>query len=763
MTIKNYLLFAIFLSTNVLLHAMGGPFGMQPGMPMGGAPAFAPGQGAAMPAFDPSQIDPNEIEKALKELQDNPALMDQMRRDMDRMARENPELLQQLSGFGKDIMESLPADKRRLIESKVEEIASAQPAIPAQSEQPQQEGPTPFAPSPSKKPQKPEPVEQEEEEAESAPEAQEPVSPKNVALVQTALQTILFHLDSLIQKTNIDDTIFMATKAALLEIQALRFMLHVLNQPEHYRRFAQSSYAKTRDLLVNLSETLEQIEPTIKPVPEQEEEETPYVILHIPPTASDKEIKAKYTTEAEKRKKIIQQAKKKGASEEKIRASQKARLELEILKEAFEALGGNDPKMREQTDRAIASQTAEQEQQYQATFKDATMLIHEMSKSTILLLTTLENYMRQYEASALKKKKAIEEAEKEHLKDREAMIKAKPPRTTTYGRLDHALYFPESRPSYPSAEPAYPWYSPVPTPSPAYGQPSSLAPHPSTQPGQKPVEKPGAAEQKERGKEGDKARVEVPQSKRTAEAQKIDSRPVTTMLKDLTSSVKSINEILASADTKKVLDSIAHAESAAPSAPAKAEGKPTEEGKATTEKEKGKGEISNEEAQQRAALMKELPHELTEEETSKETKKTEPVKKAAPTLSAATVQSFAKGLNLKASADTAQKLVQKLNKLRAPTTEVEVDEYEKLADEIEKQKTTLPALEQALQSTKLSLPEITDMRSQLTMLQQNLAGLQQYYAYKPSSEKKGEQKPEKAATPLATLKEQAAEAIGATA
>lgn len=708
-------------------------------MPMGPMPATPGGLG---PAFDPSNMpafDVDQLVNELEELKKNPEMMRQME---EFIRNAPPELLEQAAKIGENMIGSLTPEEQKRVESKVEEIAQAAPPslyqptapVPQPTAAPSFQKP-PSLPRPKK--MIPSPITTENDDGGAASIPEKP-APETIKLVKELLDTIIYHLDSLILKT-VDDTIFIATRPALLEIQTLRFLLTAINKSEFHTRLAQNSYAKIRDTLSELSRALTKREPRVTaPVVEAPEEElkTPYETLGVSPRASDEEIKIAYEALLKKHdpEKVAKKLEAEDASEEDItREMLKADIARTEIVEAWNEIG-RDPKMREQADRIIQAKDQERIEQYRITYDRTENLVTELGKYIFALLTTVENIIRQYEPEALKQKEAMEEMENARLQEREKLLSTRPIKLST-GRLDPYYHVPETVPN----SNFFNGYGGYPSWLPSAEQPSLESPHTdnhlkSTAPGQKPTEP------------DKKSKAEKPvhvesKTKRAERAQKVDTRSVHQMLQDLTKNIKSAKKSLENPETQKLITRIRSAEPTTLTEKEKVEEATPDKEEAKTEK---KPDADTEEAKKlRAEGFKELPHELTEEELEEKPGLSVEPKKAAvkprEKISEKEISTLTEGLALKKASDTAQNLIKIINILREPPTDKELEAYDKLTDEFEK-RDNLEALAGALGSSKLTDPKIREAQTNISTLMRNVDSLKSFFTYHPG---KGGEKKEK--------------------
>jgi hypothetical protein len=222
-------------------------------------------------------------------------------------------------------------------------------------------------------------------------------------------------------------------------INDVLYYTKIMNKRVHHQRLATKEFTQLLETIRDLQNKLAQYEPQFT-IPELlTDEDDPYATLGISPAASQKDIKAAFKSlKAEKSPNAIaQQLEKQGVQGKELqRPIKEARINFPVIEDAYEKL--TDNKMRQQIDRTRSERMKAQsktEQNAQQAVKNITQTLSEAIYSKELL-ANIEAFIKQYEPEELKKKKEMEQAEKERIAEQRRIGTRPSPRTQGPSRLE---------------------------------------------------------------------------------------------------------------------------------------------------------------------------------------------------------------------------------------------------------------------------------------------------------------------------------------
>lgn len=267
--------------------------------------------------------------------------------------------------------------------------------------------------------------------------------------VEEMLGQLLRNLESLRHKMSAHPNMVRKLQAWKEAIDDLVYYLKIMDTPEHHERLITKDYANLLKHLKTLQKELASAEPRfLSALPKKESSEDPYDILRVDPTATDKEIQDAYTAYVKENDPAALRAKltAEGFDENDIEGRVKsARLNMRTVKEAYEKI--SNPKIRAQTDRALAA-TQEQSQAGQEHSQGAlNALINALSQAIYQknVLEDIQRFMKKYEPVKLEQRKKMEEAEQKRRKEQAEAGKLKPTPGTS---ASYEPYYLPGGPSY---------------------------------------------------------------------------------------------------------------------------------------------------------------------------------------------------------------------------------------------------------------------------------------------------------------------------
>lgn len=362
-----------------------------------GGPAVPPIGQQGQPPLAP-QLSPEQEEKAMQELNDMFEKMSPA--DWDNMAKLGADIVKNSSDDElKPVIEELQkAGFADITLDKLREEAKGMDAAPA--EQPAQE-------------EKDEDVVAEEKAPIATPDAKStsairPLSTKQSSTKDT-LDKLIEHIDALIQKGSSLQLKENKLKSWGTDLNNLVFYLRVINKQEHYDRLAKGAYI---DMLKKLEELKKALDKNVGriTVPDitKTEEDSPYTILDVEKSATQKEIKKAYDTKVKEYdiEALESRLKEEGATDKDIKREKKAaQLSLQTLQDAYEKIG--DQGAREQYDREPKAQE-DLEKQLSGETKEALEKVTDAIAAALYtdeILNKLEAFLKEYEPAELEKKK----------------------------------------------------------------------------------------------------------------------------------------------------------------------------------------------------------------------------------------------------------------------------------------------------------------------------------------------------------------------
>lgn len=211
-------------------------------------------------------------------------------------------------------------------------------------------------------------------------------------------------------------------------IDDLTYYIKVLQHASLVERLALPAHQTIVSTTRQLADQLSAITLTQATISE-EESENPYDILQVNPSATLEEItkvfeeRAQELAPAKVKEELIQA----GVPEKDAkRILKEAQLSLSLIKDAYELL--SDPIARERIDeerKKKSEHVIEQQKFNQATLER----IAQVCKTAVIdknLISAIEKFLQDYEPEQLKIKKARDEAEKQRLKEQEALLRTRP-------------------------------------------------------------------------------------------------------------------------------------------------------------------------------------------------------------------------------------------------------------------------------------------------------------------------------------------------
>lgn len=734
-----------------------------------------------MPAAQPAGSLADQM-RQVEEMAKDPKFMQEMERMINSIPPEELEKLMEaeLKKYSPEELELIEQTGKKIQQQAMQQQPPAMRQPPAHFEPPKPvEAAKPIAPTKPLVAQKP--TDQKE---------QEPARPDFIKQLHTDITLIVYHLESLLNKSIQDEQVYQRTHALWGNMLGLLHYLKVLAKPEHTERLTQASYQGVIDLLRQLAQTLARSEPRVEIAEATEHEATPWEVIGVPEGASTNQIKTAHRNLANKFN--PEQITVGSEHEDDIIAAQRlARVQLHRIETAYKAI--NTKKKREQLKREHQALHAEATQKRAKTFKVLDRIMKALNEAIFErgIESTLETFLQQFEPQELAEAQARKTAQEKQLEEQKRMAFIEP-MPSMYAGGDEL--------TYPSGiggtEFGGGGYTPsfVPASDFSRGRGGGLERPAETLKGGGGGGAQGTGAVQTAPVRGAPSSGKKEKSKYEQKAAAIDSRTPEQILEEMISQYATMESTLASDAGKAFIKrlSAAEPETKEPTRKEKTEAQknPLEQPNQPETKTQPEGEApeeflnapwfeaeaerleeeaqdaeragKKEEADVKRAEAQKVRKELEERQIKQQTKEPEkpekkpgekeperPTKKVTTpgaTLTDVEIKAFDEQAKISALAQNSEILKKLLRALRlAPLKEKDAERRmglgDKLVSAVEKPSTQRAALVKALAETKLqSAKGVQNMLASLQTFEQNFADLKQLFSAAPTIEKPKEQK-----------------------